>query len=95
MANESSTRLRPKPWKMSCELHQPECRINAKRRQYNANQPTSSGEVDVRITSSFTSMRNESFHINLIPTDSSKLQWQESCDLLAERPAAFECSSQD
>ncbi|VEL32935.1 unnamed protein product [Protopolystoma xenopodis] len=50
MTNESSARLRPKRWSMSRELHQPECRIKAKRLQYNANQPTSSGANDLRIS---------------------------------------------
>ncbi|VEL17559.1 unnamed protein product [Protopolystoma xenopodis] len=59
-------RLRPKRWRMSCGQHQPERRIKAKQRQFNANLPAYSGKIDLRISSSSTSMRNESLHINRI-----------------------------
>ncbi|VEL34852.1 unnamed protein product [Protopolystoma xenopodis] len=63
ITNEISVRIRAKRCGMSRGLHQPE-RIKAKRLQYNANSPTSPGEIDLRISSSCTFIRNESLHIN-------------------------------
>ncbi|VEL08909.1 unnamed protein product [Protopolystoma xenopodis] len=55
--------LRPKRWRMYRGLHQPERRINVKWLQYNADQPTPCGEIDLRNSSSCTSIQNESLHI--------------------------------
>ncbi|VEL32910.1 unnamed protein product [Protopolystoma xenopodis] len=57
MTNESSARLRPKRWRISRKLHQPE------RLQYNANQLTSSVDIDIPIFSSCTSTPNETVPI--------------------------------
>ncbi|VEL19507.1 unnamed protein product [Protopolystoma xenopodis] len=51
--DESSARFHSKRGR-SCGLRQPERRIKAKRLQYNAIQPSSSGEIDLRISYSCT-----------------------------------------
>ncbi|VEL08774.1 unnamed protein product [Protopolystoma xenopodis] len=53
-------------------LRQPERRIKAKQLQYNGIHPSSSGEIGLRIFSSFTFMPNESPPNNVISGDSSK-----------------------
>ncbi|VEL16449.1 unnamed protein product [Protopolystoma xenopodis] len=60
MMDESSARFHPKRWRTSRGLRQPERRNKAKRLQYNAIQPSSSGEIALRISSSCTFIRNES-----------------------------------
>ncbi|VEL35685.1 unnamed protein product [Protopolystoma xenopodis] len=51
MMGESSASFHPKRGSKSCELSQHEHRIKAKRLQYNAIHPSSSGEIDLRISS--------------------------------------------
>ncbi|VEL25275.1 unnamed protein product [Protopolystoma xenopodis] len=65
MTNEGSARSRPKRWRMSRGLHQPERVFNAKWLQLNANQPTFSDEIDLRISSSCTSIPNESIYMKM------------------------------
>ncbi|VEL34965.1 unnamed protein product [Protopolystoma xenopodis] len=50
MTKEGSARLRPRRYRMSRRLQQPGRRIKAKRLQYNADEPTSCGEIDLRIS---------------------------------------------
>ncbi|VEL15083.1 unnamed protein product [Protopolystoma xenopodis] len=50
MMDESSAQFNPK--RRSRVLRQPEHRIKAKRLQYNGNQTSASGEIDLRISSS-------------------------------------------
>ncbi|VEL07430.1 unnamed protein product, partial [Protopolystoma xenopodis] len=50
---------------MSRGLHQPERRIEAKRLQYNGIQPFSSGDIDLRNSSSCIFIRNESLPNNV------------------------------
>ncbi|VEL36141.1 unnamed protein product [Protopolystoma xenopodis] len=45
--NKSSAHLHSKSWRMSCGLHQPEHRIEAKRLQGNTNQPSPSDSSPV------------------------------------------------
>ncbi|VEL18781.1 unnamed protein product [Protopolystoma xenopodis] len=66
ITNENSARFRLKLWRKSRALHQSERRIKAKRLQYNVNQPTSSREIDLRLSSSCSSIRNEIIDINII-----------------------------
>ncbi|VEL16732.1 unnamed protein product [Protopolystoma xenopodis] len=60
MMDESSAHFHPKRYRRSLELRQPERGMKAKRLLFNAIQPSSSGEVGLRISSSCTFMRNES-----------------------------------
>ncbi|VEL39913.1 unnamed protein product [Protopolystoma xenopodis] len=53
-------------------LYQHEGRIKVKRLQYNEFRPSSSGEIDQRITSSFTFIRNKGPPNNVISRESSK-----------------------
>ncbi|VEL29880.1 unnamed protein product [Protopolystoma xenopodis] len=59
MINESSAHFHPKRRRWYRGLRQLERRINAKRLQYNAIPSSSSGEIDLRISSSCTFIRNE------------------------------------
>ncbi|VEL40559.1 unnamed protein product [Protopolystoma xenopodis] len=60
MMYESSVRFHAKRERMIRGLPQPERRAKAKRLQYNASHPSSSGEIEQRISSSCTFIRNES-----------------------------------
>ncbi|VEL09249.1 unnamed protein product [Protopolystoma xenopodis] len=60
MMDESPARFHPKRGRRSRGLRQPERRIKAKQLQYSGIQPTFSGEVDIRISSSCTFIRKES-----------------------------------
>ncbi|VEL40555.1 unnamed protein product [Protopolystoma xenopodis] len=56
MMDESSACFHPKRGRRSRRLRQSERRIKAKRLQYNAIHPSSSGGIDLRISSSCTFM---------------------------------------
>ncbi|VEL13650.1 unnamed protein product [Protopolystoma xenopodis] len=58
LMEESSSRFHLKRRRMSRRLRQPERRIKAKRLHYNGMHPSSSGELELRISSSCTFMRN-------------------------------------
>ncbi|VEL27072.1 unnamed protein product [Protopolystoma xenopodis] len=51
MMDENSARFHSKRGKRSRGLHQPERCMKAKRLQYNGIQPSSTGEIDLRISS--------------------------------------------
>ncbi|VEL42583.1 unnamed protein product [Protopolystoma xenopodis] len=68
LMDESSARFYPKRERKSCGLRQREYRIKAKRPQYNEIHPSSSGEIDQRISSLFTFIRNESIPNNVVGT---------------------------
>ncbi|VEL22052.1 unnamed protein product [Protopolystoma xenopodis] len=72
MMHEISARCHPKRGRKSRGLRQHECRAKAKRLQYNAIHPSSFGEIDQRISSSCTFIRNESPPNNVVSGDSSK-----------------------
>ncbi|VEL06848.1 unnamed protein product [Protopolystoma xenopodis] len=71
MMDESSARFHPKR-RRSRGLNQPERRIEAKRLQYNSIQHSSSGEIDLRISSSCILIRNKSPPNNVSSGASSK-----------------------
>ncbi|VEL08345.1 unnamed protein product [Protopolystoma xenopodis] len=56
MTAESPVRSNRKRQRLSCVPRQPERGIKTKRLQYNCNQPSSSGQIDLRISSSCTFM---------------------------------------
>ncbi|VEL40618.1 unnamed protein product [Protopolystoma xenopodis] len=59
MMDKRSARFHPKRGRKSRGLRQHEYCIKAKRLQYNEMHPSSSGEIDQRIASSCTFIRNE------------------------------------
>ncbi|VEL26537.1 unnamed protein product [Protopolystoma xenopodis] len=59
MMVKSSARFYTKQRRRSCGLRQPERRIRIKRLQCNGIHPSSSGKIDLRISSSCTCIRNE------------------------------------
>ncbi|VEL08519.1 unnamed protein product [Protopolystoma xenopodis] len=64
MMYKSSARFQPKRGRRSGGLRQPERRIKAKLLQYNGIHPSSSGVIDLRISSSCSFTRNESLPNN-------------------------------
>ncbi|VEL38085.1 unnamed protein product [Protopolystoma xenopodis] len=72
MMDESSARFPPNRGRKSRGLRRHEYRIKAKRLQYNEFHPSSSGEIDPRISSSYTFIRNEDPSNKVISGDSSK-----------------------
>ncbi|VEL34251.1 unnamed protein product [Protopolystoma xenopodis] len=60
MMDESSASLHSKRGQRSCGLRQPERRMKAKRLHYNSIHPSSPGEIELQISSSCTSIQNES-----------------------------------
>ncbi|VEL17697.1 unnamed protein product [Protopolystoma xenopodis] len=56
MIDESSVPFHTKQGKMSRGLRHPERRVEARRQQHNENEPSSSGEIGFRISSSYTFM---------------------------------------
>ncbi|VEL10324.1 unnamed protein product [Protopolystoma xenopodis] len=56
--DETSARLYPKRGRMSRGRRQPEHLIEAEQLPYNGTQPLSSGEINLRISSSCTFIRN-------------------------------------
>ncbi|VEL43892.1 unnamed protein product [Protopolystoma xenopodis] len=81
MMVESSARFHSKRGRKSCGLRQHERRIKANWLQYNEVHLSSSGEIDVRISSSRTLMRNES------PPNELWLPWNDTvCRVMHWRP---------
>ncbi|VEL10514.1 unnamed protein product [Protopolystoma xenopodis] len=67
LMEESSARFHPRLGRRSCSQRQSKGGINAKRPLFNRNPPSSSGEINLQILSSYTYIRNECLLNKVIP----------------------------